>query len=134
ESPAGDPALVEHYPLALLTPKVHTRFLNSSYSHLPKHGPLEGAPYVELCAEDAAARGLAAGDTAEVWNDRAKLTLEVRISDRVRPGVVIVPFGWWSDHHGQPATANSLTNDTATDWGGGVAYSDTLVQVAGVAG
>jgi anaerobic selenocysteine-containing dehydrogenase len=130
ESPAGDPALVERYPLALLTPKVHTRFLNSSYSHLPKHGPLEGAPYVELCAEDAAARGLAAGDIAEVWNDRGKLTLEVRISDRVRPGVVIVPFGWWSDHHGQSSTANALTNDTATDWGGGVAYSDTLVQVA----
>jgi hypothetical protein len=26
--------------------------------------------------------------------------------------------------------ANSLTNDTLTEWGGGVADSDTLVQVA----
>jgi hypothetical protein len=25
--------------------------------------------------------------------------------------------------------ANSLTNDTLTDWGGGVAFSDTLVEV-----
>jgi anaerobic selenocysteine-containing dehydrogenase len=41
-----------------------------------------------------------------------------------------VPFGWWADHHGQPATANSLTNDTLTDWGGGVAYGDTRVEVA----
>ena len=34
--------------------------------------------------------------------------------------------------HGGEGTANSLTNDTLTDWGGGVAYSDTLVQVQAV--
>jgi hypothetical protein len=43
---------------------------------------------------------------------------------------VAVPFGWWGTDHGGDATANSLTNDTLTDWGGGVAYSDTLVEVA----
>ena len=37
ESPHGDAELAARYPLSLLTPKVHTRFLNSSYSHLPKH-------------------------------------------------------------------------------------------------
>ena len=52
------------FPFALLTPKQHTRFLNSSYSHLPKHGPLEGSPFVELHADDAAALGLAEGDCA----------------------------------------------------------------------
>ena len=30
------------FPLQLLTPKHHTRFLNSGYSHLPKHGPAGG--------------------------------------------------------------------------------------------
>ena len=45
-----------------------------------------------------------------------------------------MPFGWWGDDHGQPATANSLTSDTLTDWGGGVAYSDTLVEVQRVDG
>jgi hypothetical protein len=33
-------------------------------------------------------------------------------------------------HHRDGRIANSLTNDTLTEWGGGVAYSDTLVQVA----
>ena len=79
---------------------------------------------------DAARRGLSDGDEAHVWNDRARLTLTARISDRLRPGVVAVPFGWQGADHGQPATANSLTSDTPTDWGGGVAYSDTLVEVA----
>ncbi len=55
EGPHGDPDLAPRYPLQLLTPKHHTRFLNSGYSHLPKHGPAEGGPFVELDAVDAAA-------------------------------------------------------------------------------
>ena len=42
EGPHGDPELVARYPLQLMTPKHHSRFLNSSYSALPKHGPAEG--------------------------------------------------------------------------------------------
>jgi anaerobic selenocysteine-containing dehydrogenase len=129
ESPAGNPELAARFPLTLLTPKQHTRFLNSSYSHLPKHGPLEGGPYVELCAADAAARGIADGDEVIACNDRGSLRLPARITERLRPGVVAIPFGWWSAHHPDGRVANSLTNDTLTDWGGGVAYNDTLVEV-----
>ncbi len=57
EGPAGDADLVARYPLQLLTPKHHTRFLNSGYSQLPKHGPAEGGPFIELDAADALARG-----------------------------------------------------------------------------
>jgi anaerobic selenocysteine-containing dehydrogenase len=130
ESPAGDAALASRYPLQLMTPKTHTRFLNSGYSHLPKHGPLEGQPFVELSAGDAADRGLADGDQAIVFNDRAALNLPVRIGTRVRPGVVAVPFGWWAGQHADGRVANSLTNDALTEWGGGVAFFDTLVEVA----
>jgi anaerobic selenocysteine-containing dehydrogenase len=129
EGPGGDPALVTRYPLQLLTPKQHLRFLNSSYSQLPKHGPPEGGPFVEMSAHDAACRGLADGDTARVWNDRASVEVPVRISTRLRPGVTAIPFGWWTRHHPDGRIANSLTNDTLTEWGGGVAYSDTLVQI-----
>ncbi len=130
ESPAGNPELAARFPLMLLTPKQHTRFLNSGYSQLPKHGPLEGGPFVELSADDAASRGLADGQQATVFNDRARVQVPVRISTRVRPGVVAIPFGWWSAQHTDGMVANSLTNDTLTDWGGGVAYSDTLVEVS----
>ena len=130
EGPGGDPALVAEYPLQLLTPKHHSRFLNSGYSHLPKHGPAEGGPFVELDPVDAESRGLAEGGAAVVWNGRARVELPVRISRRLRPGVAAIPFGWWRAHHPDGKTANSLTNDTLTEWGGGVAYSDTLVQVA----
>jgi anaerobic selenocysteine-containing dehydrogenase len=133
EGPHGDADLVARYPLQLLTPKHHTRFLNSSYSALPKHGPAEGAPFVELDPADAASRRLADGDRVRVWNDRATVELPVRVSDRLRPGVAAIPFGWWGTQHADGRTANALTNDTLTEWGGGVAYSDTLVQVAPLA-
>jgi anaerobic selenocysteine-containing dehydrogenase len=129
EGPHGDPALHRRFPLQLLTPKHHTRFLNSGYAQLPKHGPAEGGPFIELDAADAEARGLADGDLARVWNDRATLTVPVRVSGRLRPGVVAIPFGWWGAHHPDGKVANALTNDTLTDWGGGVAFSDTLVEV-----
>ena len=126
----NDADLTAAYPLQLLTPKHHARFLNSGYSHLPKHGPAEGGPFVEIDPADAERRGLAAGTTAVVWNGRARVELPVKLSRRLRPGVVAIPYGWWRSHHPDGKVANSLTNDTLTEWGGGVAYSDTLVQVA----
>ncbi len=129
EGPRGDPELVARFPLQLLTLKQHTRFLNSAYSHLPKHGPAEGAPFLECNRRDADARGLGEGDLVRVWNDRASLQLPIRITERVRPGVVTIPWGWWRSQHLDDQSANSLTNSTLTEWGGGVAYSDTLVEI-----
>jgi anaerobic selenocysteine-containing dehydrogenase len=124
EGPAGDADLLRRYPLMLLSPKVHVRFLNTTYSS--HHGSMEGeGPYVELDPVDAGARGIEAGDLVRVANDRGHLDLPARISARLRPGVVSVPWGWWGDEQ----AVNVLTNDRATDWGGGVAYNDTLVQV-----
>ncbi|MEZ5297691.1 MAG: molybdopterin dinucleotide binding domain-containing protein [Ilumatobacteraceae bacterium] len=127
EGPQGPNA--DRFPLQLMTPKHHARFLNSGYSHLPKHGPAEGGPFVELDAADAERRGLGDGDVARVFNDRASLELPVKITERLRPGLASIPWGWWRDHHPDGKVANSLTNDTLTEWGGGVAYSDTLVQI-----
>ena len=120
----------ERHPLVMLTPKQHSRFLNSSYSHLPAHGPREGGPFVEMSAADAAARELDDGDTVRVANERGSLTLPVRVSARLGRGVVAVPFGWWDAAHNGSVSANDLTSDGPTDMGGGVAYHDTFVEVS----
>ncbi len=117
------------FPLVLLTPKQHTRFLNTSYSHLPQHGPREEGPYVEMCVRDASARGLENGAEARVVNERGEMLLPVKISTRLPQGVVAVPFGWWDQSHANMSNVNDLTSDAHTDWGGGVSYHDTLVQV-----
>lgn len=112
------------FPLMLMTPKNHVRFLNSSYSQ--HHGEKEDGPYFEIDPADASERGIGEGDHVRVWNERAELTLPAKLSARLRPGLAVIPWGWWMD----AAHANALTNDTLTDWGGGVAYSDTLVEAA----
>ena len=121
--------LAGRYPLQLMTPKHHNRFLNAGYSHLPGHGGRESGPFVEMCAHDATARGIVEGQSVHVFNDRASLEVPARITDRVRPGLVSIPWGWWSRHHFDGMVANSLTNDTLTEWGGGAAFSDTLVEI-----
>jgi anaerobic selenocysteine-containing dehydrogenase len=122
--------LAERYPLQLMTPKHHNRFLNSGYSHMPGHGGRESGPFLEMCASDAATRGIAEGQRVRVFNDRASVEVPTRITDRVRPGLVSIPWGWWNRHHPDAMVANSLTNDSLTEWGGGAAFSDTLVQVS----
>lgn len=119
------------FPLVLATPKKQLRFLNTTYSGDPGHRDKEKGPFLELDEIDAAARGLADGDMARVFNDRAELRLEVRLSDRLRPGLASVPWGFWADAYDNDGLlVNDLTNDALTDWGGGAAYGDTLVEVA----
>lgn len=117
------PAGTERHPLRLQTPKTHSRFLNSTYSL--HHGPMEDGPYVEIDPADAADRGIAEGDPVRIHNDAGSLTLAARFTGRVRPGVVAVPWAWWGD----AANVNVLTSAAPTDWGGGAAYLDTLVEV-----
>ncbi|MFN0026939.1 MAG: molybdopterin-dependent oxidoreductase [Acidimicrobiales bacterium] len=129
ESLGGDVSLAARHPLQLMTPKTHPGFLNTSYSVSPRHAPDSG-PFVEVDPFDAAARGLSDGEQVRVFNDRGELVLPLRFSGRVRPGVVAIPFGWWERQHGGGPAVNVLTNDTECDLGGGVAFSDTLVEIA----
>ncbi len=128
EGPGGP--LHDRFPLQLMTSKRHLRFLNSGYSHMDTHGGAEDGPFIEIDEHDAVARSLSEGDRVRVFNDRGSLELPVRISSKVRPGVVVVPWGWWEQHHRDGSVANSLTSDTLTDGGGGVAFYDTLVEVS----
>ncbi len=123
----------DRFPLFLQTPKKATRFMNTSYSGLAEHADKEKAPHIELDSADAAARGLANGDIARVFNDRATLTMPVAISDRLRPGVVSVPWGYVDSAYGDGVgSVNDLTNAADTVFGSGSNYGDTLVQVESI--
>lgn len=134
ESSGGSSGLSDRFPLSLMSPKNHLRFLNASYSHLEHHAVAEGVIFCEIHEEDARARQIADGDLVEVHNDRASVSAKARVTSgdecRVRPGVVIVPFGWVEGRTFDRRTVNALTNDTPADWGGGVAFFDTLVEVS----
>ncbi len=127
----GDPQLRARFPLSCITSKRHQRFLNSSYQTLEAHTVPEGEPRLEISAADAAERGIADGDRVRVWNDRGAMELVATISDRVRPRLVSVPFGWPLEASGG-VSCNTLTSDVSTDLGGGTAFHDNLVEVAKV--
>ena len=129
ESPAGNAALAARFPLLLMTPKTPLHFLNSSYANLPRHLRAEPEPKLDIHPADAESRGIADGDPVRVFNDRGTIHLHARVADRVRPGVVAVPFGWWTAHAPSGALANTLTADGLSDLGGGGDWHDTLVQV-----
>jgi len=129
----GSPA-VESTPLFLQTPKKATRFLNTSYSDLAAHADRETPPHIELDPADAAMRGLTPGDSARIFNARGSLVMPVAISDRLRPGVVSVPWGYVGSAYGDgQGSINDLTNAADTEFGRGSSYGDTLVQVEGLA-
>jgi anaerobic selenocysteine-containing dehydrogenase len=133
ESVHGDSEVAKKYPLSLMSPKTHLRFLNSSYSHLDQHVSAEGQISCELHEFDARQRNIVDGDLVRVFNDRGSLQAVARVADadtcRVRPGLVSVPFGWVGSRTFDERTVNALTSDVAADWGGGVAFYDTLVDV-----
>ncbi|WP_419853401.1 molybdopterin-containing oxidoreductase family protein [Candidatus Poriferisodalis sp.] len=131
ESASGDAELAERYPLALMSLKQHQRFLNSHYGGFEHHLPDPPQPRLEISAVDAEARGIAEGDRVRVYNGRGELFTAAAISDRLQPGLVTMPFGWWAGE-ADARTVNVLTNAAVGGDDpdvGSAAFHDTLVEV-----
>lgn len=125
---SGEIRLPQGRQLQLISGKT-LHFLNSSYSHMDRHRKREGTLFVEIHAEDALGRNLAHGDSVQVANDQGIVVAECRVSDRVRPGIVWMPFGGFGDARGNACSINTLTPEEPTDWGGGSGFYDTFVEV-----
>ena len=118
----GSP-LTKRYPLHLISHQPSTR-LHSQYDHgsVSLASKVAGREAMTMHPDDAAARGIKAGDVVRVYNDRGACLAVVRIDDGVRPSVVVLPTGAWYDplvpgedgtleKHGNP---NVLTLDKGT--------------------
>jgi anaerobic selenocysteine-containing dehydrogenase len=119
------------YPLALLAPASHW-FLNSTFANHPGLRERAGGPRIELHPEDAAARSLATGDEARVFNARGEFVAAVVVSDRVRPGVIASTKGHWLKHVRGGANANATVAERDADMGRGAVFHDNRVQVEAV--
>ena len=127
ESEERDPELVRRFPLALISPPAH-EFLNSSFVNVASLRRSAGKPTLEIHAEDATKRGIAAGARVSIFNDRGAFTAEAVITDRVRPGVVSAPSVWWAKLT-DGTNANHTTSQAVTDIGGGATFYDNQVDV-----
>jgi anaerobic selenocysteine-containing dehydrogenase len=122
------PQAGDRYPLAMISPPARN-FLNSSFVNVKSLRDIEGEPLLEMHADDAAARGIAAGDTVRVFNDRGSYRCAVRINQRARPGVVNGLGVWWRKLGLDGSNVNELTSQHLTDMGRAPTYYDCAVQV-----
>ncbi len=115
------------WPLRLLTApgyfQSHTAF--SGNSALRRR---EGAPVVVLHPADARTRGLEAGDGVELFNDLGAVSMRLRVSDEVAPGVALVP-GQRPAGEAVAGTINLICADRLTDLGEGATYQSTFLDV-----
>jgi anaerobic selenocysteine-containing dehydrogenase len=131
EAPLGlyryqpDPA-TDAFPLALISP-ASERTISSTLGELSR-------PEVRLQMhpEDAAARGIADGDTVRTWNDLGEVRCKVQVGVWIRPGTVMLPKGLWRKNTINGNTATTLAPDTLTDLGAGACFNDARVQVQGL--
>ena len=82
---------------------------------------------------DAAARNLQDGDLAEVFNDRGRIRMPVRVTDRIMPGVTAISQGAWyrPDENGTDTAGsiNVLTSLHPTPYARGNGQHTNLVEV-----
>lgn len=128
EGPTSAPALAQRFPLAMISPPARN-FLNSTFVNVKSLRDTEGEPRLDIHPDDAQARAIGDGDLVEVYNDRGSFTLRARVSERVRPGVVVALSIWWKKLAADGKNANEVTHQCLTDLGRAASFYDCLVQV-----
>jgi anaerobic selenocysteine-containing dehydrogenase len=91
---------------------VSRRHLRSNNSWLHNVGPLmKGRDRCTLLmhTDDAAKRGVVAGDLVTVASSAGQIDVPVEVTDAIMPGVVSMPHGWG---HGKPGTRMSIANES----------------------
>jgi anaerobic selenocysteine-containing dehydrogenase len=126
ESRLGDPALLQRYPLELVSSK-NDDSMNSTFGN--RAGVDHQTAVLHIHSDDAAARSIRNGDRVRVFNDRGSLLLAAEVDGAVAPGVVRAPSVRWNKLSPDRRNANALISDRLTDMGGGPTFYNCLVEV-----
>ena len=120
------------YPLSLISP--HSRYrLHSTMVNVPHISRYEPEPCLEINPQDARRRGIGDSDVVRVFNDRGRVRLRAKLVEGIKPGVVAVTEGWWTDQYVE-GNLNQLTHDMINQaqqsvLGPNAALCDVLVEV-----
>lgn len=90
-----DTKTMEKFPFQMIGHHYKGR-VHSSYAKLPwleKVAPQT----LWMNNQDAAARGIKHGDLVEVFNDRGRVRVPVKVTPRIMPGVLSLPQGAWQE-------------------------------------
>ncbi|OQX02848.1 MAG: molybdopterin oxidoreductase [Thiothrix lacustris] len=109
ESPLSTPELLADYPLVLTSGGRQKFFTHSQQHNIAGILAYDPYPRVQIHPDDAAARGIAEGDTVKIRSRRGSVTFRAAVTDIMKPGVVHCFHGW------NNANINELTDDTQLD-------------------
>lgn len=127
------------YPVVLVAnqpaTRLHSQLDFGEYSLAAKH---RGREPIRMNSEDAASRGISAGDIVRAYNDRGSFLAAAVPTDDVKPGVAQIATGAWFDQSREHATEtfcihgnpNAVTRDAGTSrLAQGSTGQLTLVQI-----
>jgi anaerobic selenocysteine-containing dehydrogenase len=129
ESRLGDSALVQKFPLELISGK-NDDSMNSTFGY--RTDVNRQTARLSMHAADAAQRGIINGSAVRAFNERGACYFTVEINDDVPTGVLRArSVGWRRGAKGQLGI-NHLTSERLTDIGGGATFFSCLVEVTPV--
>jgi anaerobic selenocysteine-containing dehydrogenase len=102
-------------------------FLNSTFAETKTSRDKEGRPEVMLNPKDADALGITSGDVVQIGNGRGDLRIHARVTDAVKPGVLVAEGLWPNKSHLDGEGINVLTGADAPAPYGGAAFHDNKV-------
>ena len=114
--------------LALIAAASHW-FLNSMFANAPEQRDRAGEPTLALHPDDAAARGLTAGQRVRVGNERGAFEAVLAVGDAARRGVAATTKGHWPKLLAGGENVNAATEERDADLGGGAVFHDCAVWV-----
>jgi biotin/methionine sulfoxide reductase len=136
--------LARRFPLHLIANQPSTRLHSQlDVGATSQRAKVAGREAIQMHPQDAADRGIAAGDVVRVHNDRGACLAGAELTTAIRPGVVRLPTGAWFDPvpgiaptplcaHGNP---NVLTADVPSSrLSQGCAGQHALVEIERWAG
>ncbi|PPJ48670.1 dehydrogenase [Rhizobium sp. KAs_5_22] len=109
-------------------------FLNSTFSETPTSREKEGRPEVMVNPVDAVRLAIADGDVVRLGNTRGSLRIHARVTDAVKPGVLVAEGLWPNKAHLDGEGINVLTGADAVAPHGGAAFHDNKVWLEKAAG
>jgi predicted molibdopterin-dependent oxidoreductase YjgC len=96
------------YPYFLTTGRMFAHYHTGTMTRVSPHLDAEQKDgYVEIHPEDAEALAVKDGDTVTLSTRRGEIQVSARVSNKVKPGLLFVPF------HFAESPANVLTNAAA---------------------